>query len=72
MMYFSSAVLISLALKCPMPQFQNKTNYPLNEFDKSQMARASYRWAELYKNSPCLKQFVKIDKQDYRAVCGSK
>jgi len=68
-------MIISLTLvaaMCPMPNFENRTNFPWNKFDEKTLIRAQVRCGELYRNSPCVKKFVKTGERDYRALCGRR
>lgn len=49
---------------------ENRTAYAWNEFDMKTIEFAKKRCPEIYPDSPCLKLFIKLDKQDYYASCG--
>jgi len=55
---------------CAAVVFINLTSFPINEHDKKTLESAKQHCPKVYKNSPCLKKFVKVGKQDYRALCG--
>ena len=65
-------LLIILALSCPQIKMINKTVYPWNENDHVVLDSSLKSCAKFYTRSPCLKIFTKIDKQDYRVICGMK
>ncbi len=43
-----------------------------NKMDKMNLDTATNRCAQLYKNSPCLVSFMKLEDNRYHAVCGAK
>ncbi len=63
--------MIFLAI-CAVAVKVNMTQFPWNDFDQESLIRASTRCKHFYKDAPCLKKFVKVDKQDYHAICGIK
>ncbi len=65
-----NSLLLLISLSCSVPQMINYTQYPWNKFDKQTLKRATKRCGKLYKTSPCVKYFIKMDKIDYRVVCG--
>jgi hypothetical protein len=68
---FMTELLISLALaSCPATQMINKTAYPWNDNDKQTMKYCQRRCSDYYPDAPCLKQFIKWNKQDYHCLCG--
>lgn len=42
------------------------------KFDQVTLERAKTRCGYYYKNSPCLKRFIKVKELQYRAICGKK
>lgn len=40
------------------------------DFDQKTLEAAKVRCGQLYKNSPCLKLFKKIEDKTYSAICG--
>ena len=44
---------------------------PYDSTDKASLNRATYRCAELFPVSPCLKVFSKVEDRKYRAICGA-
>lgn len=63
-------LLAALMAACPITKTVNKTQYPWNEHDKETQAYCGKRCAQIYPEAPCLKLFVKWDKQDYHCICG--
>jgi len=41
-----------------------------NKFDQATLTRAMSRCSYFYKDSPCLKKFIKVKELQYRAICG--
>ncbi len=41
-----------------------------NKEDKQSLLIAKKRCSSLYVNSPCLKKFIKVEANTYRAICG--
>lgn len=63
--------LILLALvACPKTIFENQSKFNWNDEDFKVYEKARIRCGEIYKESPCVKKFIKRDKQDYSVVCG--
>ena len=67
-----SQVILSVALACPKTQIVNQTAFKWNKFDQQSLNTAKRRCKELYKKSPCVKIFYKVDKMDYKVVCGAQ
>jgi hypothetical protein len=66
-------ILIASLLNCPKTEFINKTNEFWNEMDYKHLSMAQKRCGEIYKNSPCLKLFIKRTvNRDYSAICGKE
>ncbi len=62
--------MTSLLLACALTQVINYTD-TWTKTDKANMGIAKKRCVEHYSDSPCLKKFIKVEFQTYRAVCGS-
>lgn len=56
-------------LTCIATILINLTNQPWNKHDLEVKDFASKRCVVHYQNSPCLKKFIKKDKQTYNAIC---
>ena len=54
---------------CPKTQIENRTD-EWNDYDQQTYERALKRCGEIYKDSPCLKKFIKKDQMTYNAICG--
>ena len=54
---------------CPSTIVVNKTSQPWTATDKEVFFSAENRCSEIYKESPCLKYFAKVDFQSYHAIC---
>jgi hypothetical protein len=65
-------LLAFVAMSCPQVIMINRTNFEWNEHDRVTKATCSRRCPELYPEAPCLKRFIKLDKQDYYCGCGEK
>jgi hypothetical protein len=64
--------LMSLAaLSCPKTIMVNHTSHPWNDHDRSVLETAKKRCGQIYPDAPCVKEFYKIDKQDYHVTCGA-
>jgi len=61
-------MFFSLALYCASTLVVNLTKVWTNE-DMSALQKAHQRCGELYKNSPCVKKFVKVKSNVYRVIC---
>lgn len=59
-------------LSCPAILMVNKSEEPWNNKDYDTKKRAMQRCGEIYKDSPCLKVFVKTEPQSYWAICGEQ
>ena len=55
---------------CLLISIINFTNV-WNKIDQQNLDQAKKRCKVLYKNSPCLKEFIKVRKQVYRATCSA-
>lgn len=64
-----TATAIFLTLNCPETKIINKTKAWI-EHDSRILRVATKRCPELYKDSPCLKYFMKMREREYRAICG--
>ncbi len=63
-------LFLLLALNCPTPLIENRSQYPWNKNDQWNLNTAIKNCSKFYPRSPCLKKLVKTGKQDYRAICG--
>lgn len=63
-------LLTFLSNACPRTEIINLSNEPWNNIDQSNYEVALKRCPKLYEKSPCLKKFVKVKRQTYRATCG--
>lgn len=63
-------ILFASMAYCPKPEIVNESKKPFNEQDKQTLARAYKRCGELYKDSPCVKLFIKRTERDYAVICG--
>lgn len=61
---------IILAANCAAPIMINKTDKEWNEQDYNHLAIAKKRCGQIYKNSACVKKFIKRTETDYSVVCG--
>ena len=69
--YFMIELLaIYLAISCPNVKMINRTAFPWNDHDQEVKQSCEKRCPQLYEDAPCLKQFIKYDKQDYDCICG--
>lgn len=59
-----------LVLLCGPVLFINLTKEPWSRIDYDNAEHATKRCGEIYPNSPCLKKFIKVRTQMYRAICG--
>lgn len=64
-------LLTMLGLSCPSMNIINKTKV-WNVIDKEVLSIAIKRCGELYKNSPCLKKFIKVEENVYRVICSKE
>jgi hypothetical protein len=65
------AALLSFVLsQCPATVIVNETVLPWNETDQAGLVTATKRCSFYYKNSPCLKKFIKKEVNAYHAICG--
>lgn len=55
---------------CAVTLVINLSLYPINQQDKENQAVAAKRCVVHYKDSPCLKKFIKVEPLVYRAICG--
>jgi hypothetical protein len=62
---------LPLSMLMCMTFIVNHTNVWTKE-DVSNRERAQKRCSQLYKKSPCLKQFIKKSERNYHAVCGKQ
>ena len=63
-----SKISLLLAFNCPQTVITNHTpNW--TPIDQKSLEGAQARCEQLYKASPCLKSFIKMDFQEYRAIC---
>jgi len=66
-------VIAQEASLCPVTKIVLGSNIEWDDrLDRPNMNVASKRCGELYKNSPCLTVFTKIEFQRYYARCGAK
>lgn len=61
---------IILAANCAAPIMINKTDKEWNEQDYKHLASAKKRCGQLYKESKCVKKFIKRTESDYSVICG--
>ena len=64
------ALLLLTLLTCPQPKVVNLSNEAFNDHDRKTLQIVARRCIMKYKNSPCLKYFIKKEKRNYRAICG--
>lgn len=57
-------------IMCPVILMVNKTDLDWTYTDKEYVFYTASRCPEIYKDAPCLKQFIKTDFQTYRPICG--
>ena len=57
------------AKTCPVKEVVNMTE-TWNDTDTAALKRATIRCVQLYPRSPCLKKFVKVEFNNYHAICG--
>lgn len=57
--------------QCPVTHFYNTTDKPITVMDLRNMHAAAGRCKIKYPNSPCMKEFIKVDFQTYKVVCGT-
>lgn len=67
-----SILIFAMAFSCGPIQIMNTSKYEWNSYDAATLAHAKKRCGEIYRRSPCLKVFFKVDKQDYKAICGAE
>lgn len=63
--------IVTLNNGCPKPKIENRTSYDWNSFDSVSLRTAVKRCGEIYRNSPCVKRFIKRGERDYSVVCGA-
>lgn len=56
-------------LSCFPTIFTNLTTFKWNDFDNKSFKIAQTRCGEIYKGNPCVKEFIKSGKFDYKVVC---
>lgn len=56
-------------LMCPPIKVTNHTNF-WDSMDQKNLEVAIVRCGKIYNDSPCVKQFFKMEKQVYRVICG--
>ena len=61
-----------LSLVCAATIWINLTNSSWNDHDKKIYKRAKFVCENQYKNTPCVKKFIKSGKKMYRVICGYK
>jgi len=59
-----------LVFLCKVVTIINLTSFPLNDHDGKIMKQSMQKCPALYKNSPCLRKFIKIGERDYHVICG--
>lgn len=55
---------------CALVIMINLTKLPWTEIDVKNKIVAKHRCITKYDDSPCLKKFIKVGDQTYRAICG--
>jgi hypothetical protein len=55
---------------CAATLMLNLTQFSWNKQDKQALTTAEKRCSELYKKSPCVKKFTKVEPGIYRIICG--
>ena len=65
-------ISLFIALSCLSPVMQNVTQFPWNDYDRSELKYAEKRCGEIYSDAPCVKLFRKYDKQSYTVICGKE
>ena len=61
-----------MMLACVATVLVNVSSEPWKPRDDESLAQARGRCTQLYKDSPCLVKFVKVEPGIYRAICGGK
>jgi hypothetical protein len=64
------SLILFLSFICIKPQIINISGLPWNNKDDLNFRVAFKRCSIKYPNSPCLKKFVKVRWDMYRAICG--
>lgn len=59
-------------MSCALAILINLTQHPFNNTDLKHIVTAKSRCGQIYKDSPCLKKFIKREKKVYWAICGKK
>jgi hypothetical protein len=67
-----TAIVLTLALGCPKVVAVNISGLPWEAIDSENMKVAGIRCGQKFSDAPCLVQFVKVEKQMYRAICGAR
>jgi len=62
--------ILLAALSCPDTIFENRSKFNWNKEDWKVYKIATKRCGELYKESQCVKRFIKKTDMDYSVVCG--
>lgn len=55
---------------CELTLIINLSKEPINSDDNRNKEVATKRCSQLYKDAPCLKKFIKVEANVYRAICG--
>ena len=67
----SPVVQLVLLFNCSEPVIENHTD-KWTGLDQQNYEQAIKRCPELYKDSPCLKVFIKKEDRVYNAICGGE
>lgn len=65
-------LILTAALNCSPTEMINKTSDPWNDQDKQHLDIAKKRCGEIYKNSACVRTFIKRTTSDYSVICSKE
>ena len=55
---------------CPKVKIINYSKFKIDDEDMQNLVHADNRCSKLYKDSPCLVEFRKLGRLNYKAICG--
>lgn len=61
-----------ILLSCPAPIIENTSGLEWTKHDSKILNYSYKRCAQVYKDAPCLKRFIKHDFQAYSVICGGE
>lgn len=70
MILIAFSISVITGCTCPATKQINITPFPWNKRDDEIVTQVKKRCKEIYKNSPCAKEVIKIEEHGYHVVCG--